>query len=175
MSLNASTIEFLLSKGLTGEDLLVVAQCMEQRRDPTNADRQARHRAKKRNAVTVTRDGFPNDIDILTPPTPPTNSNELASSDPEIEEVTEEHVIEAWNVMADEAGLPKARMTPERRKKLKTFIRRHRPDDITEAIWSIPGTPFLIGENDRGWKADLDFLLQPSKFTKIVEGTYRHG
>jgi hypothetical protein len=43
---------------------------MENRADPTNAARQARHRAKKkaeRNAVTVTPVTPPNDIDILTP------------------------------------------------------------------------------------------------------------
>jgi hypothetical protein len=88
------------------------------------------------------------------------------------EPIREEHVIEAWNAMAGEAGLPKARMTPERRKKLKTFIRRHSVDDITEAIWRIPQTPFLRGENDRGWKPGIDFLLQPSSFTKLLERTY---
>jgi hypothetical protein len=72
MGLNAATIEYLLSKGLTGEDLLAVAQRMEKRADNTNARRQARHRAKRKgakdsNAVTVTPVTPPNDIDILTP------------------------------------------------------------------------------------------------------------
>jgi|SRR5690606_9227954 len=59
MSLNAATIELLLSKGLSGDDLLEVARAMEKKVDRTAAERQARHRAKKRtkrNAVTVTRD-----------------------------------------------------------------------------------------------------------------------
>lgn len=47
MSLNAATIEYLLSKGLTGEDLLEVARRSEVRRDPTAAERQARFRAKQ--------------------------------------------------------------------------------------------------------------------------------
>ena len=34
---------------------------------------------------------------------------------------------------------------------------------------------FLQGTNDRGWRADLDFLLQASRFTKVVEGTYGNG
>lgn len=58
MSLNAATIEILLAKGLSGEDLLEVARATEVRADPTNAQRQARHREKKkaeRNGVTVTR------------------------------------------------------------------------------------------------------------------------
>ncbi len=43
---------------------------------------------------------------------------------------------------------------------------------LTEAIWTIPRTPFCLGENDRGWKANFDFLLQPTSFTKLLEGTY---
>lgn len=140
-------------------------------------ERKAGQRAKSR-VVTghngTARDTPPNDRDILTPPVPPqVISDEIT---PPIQksdsEVSPENVIEAWNVMADQAGVPKAKMTPERRKKLKTFVRRHAADDITEAIWTIPRSPFLRGENDRGWRANLDFLLQPSSFTKIREGVY---
>ena len=74
--------------------------------------------------------------------------------------------------MADTCGLPKARMTPGRRTKLKTFVKRNTVDDITEAIWRIPSSDFLCGRNGRDWKADLDFLLTPSKFPKILEGSY---
>lgn len=59
MGLNAATIEILLSKGLSGDDLLEVARAMEKKVDPTNAERQRKHREKTRtarNAVTVTRD-----------------------------------------------------------------------------------------------------------------------
>ena len=31
---------------------------------------------------------------------------------------------------------------------------------------------FLIGNNDRNWKADLDFLLRPDKATAILENKY---
>lgn len=68
MSLNAATIELLIAKGLTATDLLDVARALEKKRDNTNAERQARYRAKRKdngrysNGVTP-----PNDIDILTP------------------------------------------------------------------------------------------------------------
>lgn len=48
MSLNAAAIEILLSKGLTGEDLLDVARALEKTRDNTNAERQARYRSRRR-------------------------------------------------------------------------------------------------------------------------------
>lgn len=172
MNLSAAALRLMAEKGLTLEDVAEIVAANESR-DPTNAERQARHRAKKKaesNGVTVTPvTGFPNDRDILTlPDSPSVISSEIT---PPIE-LTEDQVLEAWNVMAGEAGLPKAKMTPERRKKLKPFIRRHSVDDITEAIWAIPRSPFLRGENDRGWRPNFDFLLQPSSFTKIIEGTY---
>ena len=33
-------------------------------------------------------------------------------------------------------------------------------------------TPFLCGENCMGWVANLDFLLDPSKYENIVAGKY---
>jgi hypothetical protein len=36
----------------------------------------------------------------------------------------------------------------------------------------IRGSPHLIGQNDRGWRADLDWCLEPSHVTRILEGRY---
>jgi hypothetical protein len=48
MSLNAATIETLIAKGLSATDLLDVARAMEKRSDNTNAERQARYRANRK-------------------------------------------------------------------------------------------------------------------------------
>lgn len=66
MSLNAATIEFLLGKGLTGEDLLEVARRSEARRDPTAAERMARHRERKAATRNDTRNASPYE-DTSTP------------------------------------------------------------------------------------------------------------
>lgn len=74
MSLSAAAIQMMVDKGLSGQDIADVAAANELKADPTNAQRQARFRANKkereaeeRNAVTVTRyNGSPND-NILTP------------------------------------------------------------------------------------------------------------
>jgi hypothetical protein len=60
-------IDSLQADGVDAEVILRAIKAAEKKRDNTNADRQARHRAKKRNAVTVTPVTPPNDIDILTP------------------------------------------------------------------------------------------------------------
>ena len=35
--------------------------------------------------------------------------------------------------------------------------------------------PFLNGENDRGWKADFDWLLKETNMLKVLEGKYSSG
>ncbi len=176
MSLNAATIEILLSKGLSGDDLLEVARAMEKRTDPTAAERQRRCRASR---VTSRRD-FPLDKEI--PPTPPKEINPPISpitSDEVIPPVSEkqvlkpEHLAEAYNAMASRTGLPKAlKLDGERLRKAKALVRKSSVDDLTEAIAAIERNPWMHGSNDRGWRADFDFLLQPKSFTKLIEGSY---
>lgn len=69
-------------------------------------------------------------------------------------------------------NLPKVKMITEKR---KTAIRRFNIDFSLEDFKMVCDlanvSPFLIGENDRGWKADFDFLLRVDKATAILEGT----
>lgn len=80
MSLNAATIELLLAKGLTGDDLLEVARAMERRRDNTNAERQARYREKRNTRKSNAR--YSNGV---TPPNDNTlTPGEEANASPQI-------------------------------------------------------------------------------------------
>jgi len=45
-------------------------------------------------------------------------------------------------------------------------------EDWSTAMAAIYNSKFLCRENDRGWKADFDFLLQPKSFVKLLEGAY---
>ena len=84
-----------------------------------------------------------------------------------------EDVVEAWNDLADARGLAKiARITENRRRQIKARIREYQPEDWSAALAAIYNSKFLCGENDRGWKADFDFLLQPKSFVKLIEGAY---
>lgn len=60
MSLNAAMIQAMVDKGLSAQDIADIAKAGETKVDRTAAERQARHRAKKkagkRNAVTSRRD-----------------------------------------------------------------------------------------------------------------------
>lgn len=85
----------------------------------------------------------------------------------------------AYNAVAEETGWPKAQaLTPKRRAALKARI--FEAGGIAgwhEAMAKARGSPFLRGERGRdktheNWTPDLDFFLQQSTFTKLMEGKY---
>jgi uncharacterized protein YdaU (DUF1376 family) len=84
-----------------------------------------------------------------------------------------QHVVDEWNQVALRCGLPQiVGLTGKRLRHLKSRIREHPLDHWFEAFNAIERNPWMHGENDRGWRADFDFLLQPSSFQKLIEGSY---
>lgn len=86
-------------------------------------------------------------------------------------------IANSWNLMAEDHGLPQVkRITPGRRQKIKD-----RAKDagglikLVEVIEQIPTQPFLLGKNQRGWKADLDWILEPRNFVKLEERKFANG
>jgi hypothetical protein len=179
-------------------DAILLAVRAIEARDIADADRRAKAAERKRNERARNKDGTvarqsqdshktlngqshdpsPHE-EISSPPTDPlTISNEMASpveSDPEPEKLTAEHVMEAYNGLADRLGLPKAeKMTKTRRRQTEARIRENPLENWHRALDAIERSGFLRGENDRGWRADFDFLIQPKTFTKLIEGAYDH-
>lgn len=88
--------------------------------------------------------------------------------------VSEQEIIECWNDLAERTGLAKIKvMNDKRRNTLRKRIKEC-PDVETWALAfrNIEQSSFLLGDNDRGWQANFDFLLQPTSFMKIIEGNY---
>ncbi|MCB1441762.1 MAG: hypothetical protein KDJ72_01970 [Methyloceanibacter sp.] len=84
-----------------------------------------------------------------------------------------EQFFEAYNIVARLTGLPvAAKLTKDRRPKIAARIRDHGLEACLGAIATIPSSAFLRGDNDRGWKASFDWLLQPASFNKLAEGAY---
>jgi len=44
--------------------------------------------------------------------------------------------------------------------------------DALHAINKMAACPFLLGQNQRRWRADIDWFLQPDSVAKILEGKY---
>jgi DNA-binding transcriptional ArsR family regulator len=87
-----------------------------------------------------------------------------------------EEVVSAWNVMATGCGLTKVRIMPEDHRRNLVNTRVKQVGDVSklfEAIEAIGASSFCRGDNDRGWVADFDFLLQRSSLSKILLGRYK--
>jgi hypothetical protein len=188
VSLDPAILRALQAAGCSTDQIIaaVEADCAleeerKAKRRAGNAERQRRFKAKRKvthangsNALPAVTPP-PNEVYSNPPPEPPiVISDEITPPADEVPvELKPEHVVEAWNATAERIGLaPVRKLTPERRRKLQTRIHQNSIDDFTEAIAAIERSPFLRGENDRGWKANFDFLLQPTTFAKLTEGTY---
>jgi uncharacterized protein YdaU (DUF1376 family) len=90
--------------------------------------------------------------------------------------ITETEVLEAWQDRMVPLGFPPVRkMTPARKRSLKARMREF-PDigDWQKAFSALERSNFCKGDNDRGWRADFDFLCQSKSLTKLIEGAYDH-
>jgi hypothetical protein len=81
-------------------------------------------------------------------------------------------VIDAWQEMAARTGLSKIRlMSAARCRSLRARIEEAGIDGVLEAVSRIGASDFCLGRTN-GWRADFDFLLQPSSLARILEGRY---
>lgn len=80
----------------------------------------------------------------------------------------------AYNDMAERAGLSKCqKLSSGRKAKLRARLRDcGGMDGWYAALAKLEGSSFCRGQNDRGWKADFDFLCQDKTFTRLMEGFY---
>lgn len=82
--------------------------------------------------------------------------------------------FDAYNEMAKRAGLPVASKLDQKRKSaIKARLKDAKGiEGWMIALSKVEASPHCTGSNDRGWKADLDFVCTESKFVKIMEGSY---
>lgn len=72
-------------------------------------------------------------------------------------------------------GLPKVqKLTPARRTQIAARYREDLTDlDQWRAFFTrVAKAPFLNGDNDRTWRADLEWITRQGNYAKIVEGKY---
>jgi len=70
-------------------------------------------------------------------------------------------------------SLPKViKLSDKRKKAILKILNTFSKDNILECFEKIEQSDFLKGINERGWKADIDFILREDKFISILEGKY---
>lgn len=81
-----------------------------------------------------------------------------------------------WNSIATTYHLPAINnLTTTRIRHLKARIKEAGGEaEFWAAVeGSLAASPFLRGENNRGWRANFDFFMQQSSFQKVLDGVYR--
>lgn len=83
-------------------------------------------------------------------------------------------IVETYNSVC--SNLPQIqKITDKRKKDIDIFLNEFTIEQF-EKICNIANTSrFLIGENDRKWKADFDFLMRIDKAIAILEGKYNNS
>jgi hypothetical protein len=76
-----------------------------------------------------------------------------------------------WN--EHRGKLPEVKRTNKvRNRKSAQLFNELSPGEWVEIVKRCARSAFCLGANDRGWRADFDWLLQPESHLKIAEGKY---
>jgi hypothetical protein len=130
-------------------------------------ERRRHERERKARSRDVTGQGVTDADPSLDKKRPHTPSKTKPNQVPPIIPQT----LEAWNGMAARYGLPQVeKITGKRLKALMARIDEHGFDAVLRAISNVPGSPHWLGGN--GWLGNLDSLLRPDNFQRMIEGAY---
>lgn len=81
------------------------------------------------------------------------------------------NLVETYNFNCP--NLPKVqKITDKRKTAINKFLKEYTKEQFIEICKIANNNDFLMGKNDRGWKADFDFLMRVDKATSILEGKY---
>lgn len=64
------------------------------------------------------------------------------------------------------------KLSEKRKTAIKARLDDYSIEQIKKAFEMAEQTPGLKGDNDRGWKADFDWLMRPDSIARILEGKY---
>ena len=72
-------------------------------------------------------------------------------------------VVQFFEYYKEQFDAPKTLFTKARIEKLRLRLKDCGPEMLAEAILRTAQSPFHRGDNDRGWKADLDFIIRKAE------------
>ena len=72
-------------------------------------------------------------------------------------------------------NLPKViKVTDKRKRLIVSREKEYSKDDLKKVIDLTAESAFLNGDNDRGWTANFDWMMEKRNFIKILEGNYKN-
>ena len=116
------------------------------------------------------KQSLPNNIDINN-----INNNIEDNIDNKKQHLQDKHseVINIYNTYC--VNLPQIqKLTDKRKTAINKLLKEFNVEQFKEICINANVSDFLTGNNDRGWKADFDFIIRPDKAVKILEGQYNN-
>lgn len=128
----------------------------------------------KENSTSINITRTNKDIVACAPDKEAMNSKNGHKSSKELPSSTKEDLSAVFRHYNEvRCGMPECKkLTPIRVKQVKARIAEVGLDGLLDILTSCKDMPHLLGQNDRGWKADLEWLTKDSNFTKVIEGKY---
>jgi uncharacterized protein YdaU (DUF1376 family) len=141
-----------------------------QKQSPTNATSNARSNAPSIPQAVLEECPLPS-------PSPKeeedANASFVVSAEPKPTRDDVRLAFEEWNDLAARLGLPTARKLDDaRRKAIRTRLNDGGLEGWREALSAVAASDHCRGDNERQWKADLDFVCTASKYRRLREGSY---
>ena len=86
-------------------------------------------------------------------------------------------VFDRWNEFARKRGLAEVLDIPAGSARERSLLARLKEPawNLEKILEAIDHQPFLLGDNPQGFMVDFEFILKPSRYLKIIEGSYRDG
>lgn len=85
--------------------------------------------------------------------------------------VSPEELVDLYHRLCP--SLPRVRqLTDARRRRLQDLPARLGDVSVEQFFARVEASDFLTGRNNRGWRADIDWILKPEHVVRILEGTY---
>jgi hypothetical protein len=128
----------------------------------------------KHNNNVLLQDAIPQTLPTHSPNSPQLYSRESLDKEKTCPSSHSKTLFDLWNEVVAGTSLSSVREFSSTRQKKCTARLRERPLDEWAALFRrIVATPFLCGLNDRGWKADFDWIIaNDGNSAKVIEGKY---
>jgi hypothetical protein len=65
-------------------------------------------------------------------------------------------------------------LTEKRSQMIAARVRQYGIDKVIQVLENASKSNFLAGQNQRSWTADLDWIMLPTNFVKVLEGKYNN-
>lgn len=113
----------------------------------------------------------------LCPPASPSNASPPVPTEvkptPDVTAAVIQQAFDDWNALAARSAVPVAlKLTEDRRRKLRAKLAEVGLNGWREALAKVEVSPHCQGRNDRGWRADIDFLFQQRSWNRLMEDSY---